>query len=329
MKHNKLSCKVCAGIDVAKAKLDVATTNQERVKTFSNDAKGHQQLLGFLSERNVEFVCMEATGGYEKAVVEELHKTGFVIAVVNPRQIRDFARATGQLAKTDAIDAAMIAQYAMVIQPRPTTPLSKAAQQLRDLAARRRQVVSMRVAEQNRLESTYDKSIQRLIRRSINTLEKQITVIEQRMTKLISNDAELARRKQVLLSVPGIGSATVGVLLAELPELGRLNRREVARLIGVAPTNRDSGTLRGKRTTGGGRTQIRKALYMPTVVAKKYNPTIKRFYDRLLENGKAPLQAIIAAMRKLITILNVMIREDKLWKHLNPAPPSSPSPQPS
>lgn len=217
----------------------------------------------------------------------------------------------------------------MVIRPRQTSPLSKTAQQLRDLAARRRQVVDMRVAEQNRFESTYDKSIQKLIRRSINMLEKQIATIEQRMNKLISRDSELVRRKQILLSVPGIGPATVGVLLAELPELGMLNRREIARLIGVAPTNRDSGTLRGKRTTGGGRTQIRKALYMPIVVAKKHNPTIKRFYERLLENGKAPLQAIIAAMRKLITILNVMIREDKLWKHVTPAPPSSPSPQPS
>ena len=228
MQHNKPGHEVCAGIDVAKAKLDVAVTNRKKIRTFSNDAQGHEQLLRFLSEAKVDFVCLEATGGYERAIASTLHKAKRPTAVVNPRQIRDFARATGQLAKTDAIDAAIIAQYGMVIRPRQTSPLSKTAQQLRDLAARRRQVVDMRVAEQNRFESTYDKSIQKLIRRSINMLEKQIATIEQRMNKLISRDSELVRRKQILLSVPGIGPATVGVLLAELPELGMLNRRESA-----------------------------------------------------------------------------------------------------
>ncbi|APZ91292.1 IS110 family transposase [Fuerstiella marisgermanici] len=309
MQHNNL----CAGIDVAKAKLDVALSSGKRVTTFGNDADGHQQLLRFLETAQASLVCLEATGGYERSLVAALHKACHATAVVNPRQIRDFARAAGQLAKTDAIDAAIIARYARTMQPRQTTPLPKAHQQLRDLAARRRQVVAMRISEQNRLQITCDKSIQTLIRKSMTMLEKQINVIEERMARLIDKDTELARRKRILLSVPGIGPATVGVLLAELPELGMLNRGQIAKLIGVAPTNRDSGTLRGKRTTGGGRAHIRKALYMPVVVAKKHNPAIKRFYERLLENGKAPLCAIVAAMRKLITILNVMIRDDKLW----------------
>lgn len=303
----------CVGIDVSKHKVDVASTEQSIVQTFDYSTSGLRKLRDFLKELDPTLVCLEATGGLERRLLDLLHEHGFQVAVVNPRQIRDFARAAGQLAKTDQIDARVIARFAQVMQPRMTPPLSENSRELLDLAARVRQVTKLLVQEKNRLATTVSPSIQRMIRQAIRFYEKQLTALRARQHALIDEDQATQAKARVIASVPGLGPATVSVLIAELPELGKLNRQQIARLIGVAPTNRDSGTLRGKRTTGGGRVNVRNALYMPTVVAKQHNPTIKAFYDRLVAAGKPKMVALIACMRKLLTILNVMIREEKPW----------------
>jgi transposase len=308
--HNKL----CVGIDVSKHNLDVACSNHPSVQTFANTSAGLRQLLTSLKERQPQLVCLEATGGYERALVDRLHQEQIDVAVVNPRQIRDFARAGNQLAKTDAIDARIIAEFARTMQPRVTPPLSNSRRQLLDLAARCRQVTRMIVQEKNRLDTTLDKGIRQMIQQAIRLYERQLDTLRQKQQQLIEDDEQTQTKARIIASVPGLGPATVAVLIAELPELGTLNRRQIARLVGVAPTNRDSGTLRGKRTTGGGRAEIRTALFMPTVVAKQYNPTIKGYYDRLVENGKPKMVALIASMRKLLSILNVMIREQTPWR---------------
>ena len=303
----------CVGIDVSKEKLDVFIAADQKLITIPNDPRGHRELIARLKESQSTRVCLEATGGLERTLVQRLTSTKFEVAVVNPRQIRDFARAAGKLAKTDAIDARVIALFAQRMQPRIAVPLTKTQQKLKDLTSRRRQLAADIVREQNRLTSAHDKDVQRMISRMITLLKKQMQTLETRIDAVIQSDELMQRRAGILTSVPGIGPASVRVLISELPELGTLNRKQIARLIGVAPTNRDSGTLRGKRTTGGGRVHIRNALYMPTIVAKLHNPKIKAFYDRPLDDGKPKLVALIAAMRKLITLLNTLVKNDTPW----------------
>lgn len=307
--HNTL----VIGIDVSKEKLDVAGLHPSRVLTLEYSRAGLKQLLTSLQEIQPSLVCLEATGGLERPLVEALHKQEVPTSVVNPRQIRDFARARNQLAKTDQIDARIIQQFGELLEPRTTPPLSKTQQKLRDLTTRARQVNKLLIQEKNRLGTTADKDIQKLIRQAIRLYEKQLQTIRAAQQELIDQDEQAQATAQIIASVPGLGPASVAVLISELPELGTLNRQQIARLVGVAPTNRDSGTLRGKRTTGGGRVAIRNALYMPIIVAKQYNSKIKTFYDRLLENGKPKMVALIASMRKLLTILNVMVKEGKMW----------------
>ncbi len=304
-----------AGIDVSKQHLDVALADQSSVKTFDYSTTGLNRLVAFLEEHTPQLVCLEATGGLERPLVEHLQARGFDVAVVNPRQIRDFARAANQLAKTDALDARSIAQFAARMQPRVTPPLDEFRRKLLDLTSRRRQVRHMLVQEQNRLGTTVDKEIRRMIHQALRLYEKQRLALDERIATLIEQNTKLQTQAKLLRSVPGIGPATVGVLLAELPELGQLNRQQIARLVGVAPTNRDSGTLRGKRTTGGGRVALRNALFMPTLVATQYNPRLRTFYQQLLQRGKTKMVALIAAMRKLLTILNVMARTQQPWRN--------------
>jgi len=309
--HNK----VFVGIDVSKHKLDVACSHIPGGKTFDYNAAGLKKLLNVLKKHAPQFVCLEATGGYERQLVDALHQHNFTVAVVNPRVIRDFARACNQLAKTDRIDARIIARYADRMDPRPTQPVPKNRRTLLDLTARKRQVTGMIIQEKNRLGTTVNKDIRKMIQQAIRLYEKQLAAIQKQQRQLIDADEQSKARARIIESVPGLGPATVATLIAELPELGKLNRKQIARLVGVAPTNRDSGTLRGKRTTGGGRTAVRNALFMPIVVAKQYNPTIKTFYDRLIDNGKPKMVALIAAMRKLLTILNTMLRNGTEWKN--------------
>lgn len=308
--------KVVVGIDVSKEKLDVACSHESRVRTFATTKAGLRRLLTFLKKENPELVCLEATGGYERTLVEMLHEHEFIIAVVNPRQIRDFARACNQLAKTDAIDARIIAKFGERMHPRITPPVPKNRRKLLDLTSRKRQVTKLLIQEKNRLGVTADKEIRKMIEQGVRFYEKQLDAIRQKQQQLIESDEQMQSKAHIIASVPGLGPATVSTLIAELPELGALNRRQIARLVGVAPTNRDSGTLRGKRTTGGGRVQVRNALYLPIVVAKLHNPKIKAFYDRLVAGGKPKMVALIACMRKLLTILNVMIKNGTTWNQL-------------
>jgi transposase len=309
----KQHSKLFVGIDVSQHKLDVAFSSDAKGETVPYNEDGLKRLVASLKKSSAVLVCLEATGGLERRLLEALHHEAVPAAVVNPRQIRDFARASGQLAKTDQIDARVIARFAELMQPRITPSLTASQQKLRDLTARKRQVTKLIIQEKNRLAATADKDIRKMIEQAVAFYERQLKSLQDKQRKLIAEDRQTQAKARIIDSVPGLGPATVATLISELPELGTLNRRQIARLVGVAPTNRDSGTLRGKRTTGGGRIEIRNALYMPTVVAKQHNPAIKTFYDRLLAKGKPKLVALIASMRKLITILNVMIRNGKTW----------------
>ena len=293
---------VCVGIDVSQHKLDVAVSGQSTVHTLPYAKAGLRRVLSLVKQADAALVCLEATGGLERTLVDFLQAQGIDVAVVNPRQIRDFARAMGRLAKTDAIDARTIAQFGQMMQPRITPPVTPAARKLSALTARRRQVLHMLVQEQNRLRTVSDKEIRRLIRQAIRFYEKQRDALSEQLQQLIANDEQLQAKAALLRTVPGIGPAATAMLLAELPELGELNRQQIARLVGVAPTNRDSGTLRGHRTTGGGRSHVRTALFLPTLVATQHNPVIRAFYRRLVADGKPKMVALVAAMRKLLCI---------------------------
>lgn len=303
------------GIDVAQNWLDVSVTGEEEVWRVGNDAAGiaalRERLLAYAPQR----VVLEATGGLETAVAAELTAAAMPVSVVNPRQVRDFARATGRLAKTDAIDAGMLVRFAEALQPE-VRPLPDAqAQELRSLVTRRRQVVVMLTAEQNRLPQA-TKRVQPHLEAHIAWLRQQLAELDQELADLIQSSPVWRARDNLLQSVPGVGPTTATVLVADLPELGNLNRKQIAALVGVAPHNRDSGSYRGKRSVWGGRATVRASLYMATLVATRFNPVIKVFYARLCAAGKPKKVALTACMRKLLTILNHMLRTQTPW---NPA----------
>lgn len=307
---------ICVGIDVAKDALEVAIGPQGATRSFTNDDEGHEALVNALRAYDVDLIVMEATGGYEAACACALQAGGFAVAVVNARQARDFAKAMGYLAKTDVIDARALAALAAVLARRPergkvVRPLPGEEQQrLHAMVLRRRQLVQMLVAERNRLATSH-RAARASIEVLIKVIRKQITAIEDELVHHVARyHADLA---QLLRSAKGVGPNTCMVLLADLPELGKLSSREISALVGLAPFNRDSGTMRGKRTIFGGRVQVRCALYMATLVAVRHNCVIKTFYARLLIAGKPKKVAIVACMRKLLTILNAMVRTGKKW----------------
>ncbi|EKT0983943.1 IS110 family transposase [Salmonella enterica] len=310
---------LCVGIDVSKATLDIAASYAIEQFSVASDADGFDSIIAELRQHDVALVLMEATGGLEAAVACALQAEGFEIAVVNPRQARDFARAMGYLAKTDRIDARVLAQMAEVINRHPERErfiraLPDAERQvLSAMVVRRRQLIAMLVAERNRLYPAHPQS-----RKSINiiikALEDELARIDKDMNNHIQNNfKELSER---LSSVKGVGTMTAAALLAEVPELGSLSRRQISALVGVAPVNRDSGTMRGRRTIFGGRAGVRTTLYMATLVATRFNPVIKAFYTRLVAAGKPKKVALVACMRKLLTILNAMLRKNEEWNEL-------------
>jgi transposase len=305
--------KTYVGIDVAKAHVDVYDTIVKSHVRYENNRAGIKKCVRYLISLQPELIVLESTGGYEVELALALNQASLPVAVVNPRRVRDFGRAVGQLAKTDRIDAVLLARYAATIQPSRQTYPNRHSRRMKALIARRGQLVKMRVAETNRQEHIHDRVIARSISAIIKTLDSEIDKTEQELKALICEIPELQQKMQSLLSVPGIGQTTAIMLLTELPELGQINRRQVAALIGLAPLNRDSGTFRGKRMTGGGRRAVRTRLYMPTVVACHYNPVLKQFYQRLLEKGKTKMTALVAAMRKLLTIINTMIAKGENW----------------
>jgi transposase len=311
-----MSESITVGIDVAKDSFDVALGAPGPVEHLANDLEGHDRAVALLTGKSVELIVLEATGGHELAVASAWPAAGFPVAIINPRHARDLAKAMGYLAKTDRIDARVLAQLADVLARHPdrdkmVKPLPSAeAQQLQAWVVRRRQLIAMLVAERQRLgvaHRTTRPSIETIIEALKNELDRTEAELE---THLSTHHADLAR---LLSSVKGIGPATRSVLIAEVPELGRLSRREISALIGVAPFNRDSGTLRGKRTIFGGRATVRLALYMATLVAVRFNPVLRVFYQRLVNAGKPKKVALVASMRKLLTILNAMVKSGTAW----------------
>jgi transposase len=308
---------VVVGIDVAKAHVDVSVLGVKLdVQRFVNDADGHSALVAALQPFAVSLVVMEATGGYEAAIACALQAAGLSVAVVNPRQARDFAKSMGQLAKTDAVDARLLAEFASVLVRREDLasfirPLPDDKQQtLAALVTRRRQLLTMLGAERQRLQLAIAK-VRPSIEAMIKAIRAQLDDVEAQMVGHVKEHYEELDR--LLRSASGIGPVASATLIAELPELGRLNRREIAALVGVAPMANDSGKTRGRRRIQGGRFEIRRVLYMAALVAAKHNPPIKAFYQRLLAAGKLPKVALVACMRKLLTTLNAMVKTNTPW----------------
>lgn len=304
---------VFIGIDVAKARLDVAVRPEGDTWQAANDANGIAELVARLDHLRPTLIVLEATGGYERPVATSLVAAGLPVAVVNPRQIRDFAKATGRLAKTDTLDAQVLAHFAAAVQPAPRPLPDADTQALAAILARRRQLVAMLTAEQNRLHTALA-AIRARIAAHIGWLEAELKEIDSELAQAIADDPIWRERDALLRSVPGVGPVLAVTLLAELPQLGSLNRHQVAALAGVAPLNRDSGTRRGIRTVWGGRARVRGALYMAALVATRYNPVIRAFYERLCAAGKPKKVALTACMRKLLTILNALLAHRTPWQ---------------
>lgn len=301
------------GIDVAKAKLDVASYPSQVTDTQPNTEDGIAALVKVLQAAAPALIVVEATGGYELPLVRGLVEAALPVIVVNPRQVRDFAKATGQLAKTDTIDAQVLALFAARVQP-PVRPQPDAAtQELAALLARRRQLVEMITAEKHR-RSRATPAIRKSIQAHLRWLEKQLTSLDADLTQRIRQSPVWQAHEEVLRSVPGVGPVMSRTVLADLPELGTLTRRQMAALVGVAPLNRDSGTWRGARTCWGGRAPVRTALYMATLVATRCNPVIRGTYQALCARGKKRKVALVACMRKLLTILNAMLKHQTPWQ---------------
>jgi transposase len=305
--------QIFVGIDVANAQLDMALRPTGERWALTNDDAGIAVLVPRLQAIAPQLIVLEATGSYQRAVVAALAAAGLPVAVVNPRHARDFAKATGQLAKTDALDARALAHFAEAVRPMPRPLPDTQADELRALLARRRQLVTMRTAEQNRLGSAPPR-LQPDIQAHITWLNTRLTTLDDDLDTTLRASPVWQEREELLRSVPGIGPVCARTLLLDLPELGTLNRQRLAALVGVAPLNRDSGTLRGSRTTWGGRAHVRATVYMSTLVAVRYNPVFKAFYERLRAAGKAAKVALTACMRKLLTILNAMVKHHAPWQ---------------
>jgi transposase len=309
-----------AGVDVSKERLEVCVRRGREAKegedTFgvSNDPVGTQTLLARFAEERPALVILEATGGFERPVAAALAAAGLPIAVVNPRQARDFARATGRLAKTDRIDAQILARFAQAVRPAPRPVPQEEAQALAEITARRRQVVGMLTAEKNRLGAATTKPVRKRLQAHLRWLEKELSRTDRDLEEAISKSLTWRENEELLRSVPGVGPVLARTLLAELPELGSLPPKQLAALVGVAPLNRDSGAFRGRRAVWGGRATVRAALYMGALVATRHNPQIKEFYERLLGAGKPRKVALVACMRKLLIILNAMLKNHTSWK---------------
>lgn len=306
---------VFVGIDVAKDRLDVYLRPSAESVSVARDGPGLAALVERLVALGPRLVVLEATGGFEVTVAAALAAAGLPLAVVNPRQIRDFARATGRLAKTDRLDAEAIARFAEAIQPQPRALPDAAARALGELVARRRQIVEMIGSESQRRRQLREPKLVRRVEAHLVWLQTELGQIETDLDDAVRASPAWRATENLLASVPGIGTTSARTLIAELPELGRLDRRQVASLVGVAPVNRDSGTFRGRRMVMGGRATVRAALYMPTLTAMRRNPVIQALYQRLIARGKPAKVAITAAMRKLLTILNAILKSQTPWQH--------------
>jgi transposase len=306
------SAGIFVGIDVAKAQLDIAIRPSGEYFTAPHDDPGVSGVVQRLCALQPTLVVLEATGGFELDVASALGAAGVPTAVVNPRQVRDFARSTGLLAKTDRLDAQVLAHFGEVLRPAARSLPDAQAQELSAVLLRRRQLVEMLVAEKNRLPMA-TRRIRPPLQRHIEWLQQQVADLDRDLGALIRSSPLWRAKDDLLRSVPGVGPVLATTLLASLPELGTLNRQQIAALVGVAPLNRDSGTWRGRRTVWGGRAHVRAVLYMSTLVAVRHNPRLRSFYVRLRDAGKVPKVALIACMRKLLTILNAILKHQTPW----------------
>jgi transposase len=300
------------GIDVSKKYLDVCIRSTGEIFRTSNDPIGFKELKKKLPTSKNSLIAMEATGGYESDAVFFLQKKGFDVAVTNPRQVRDFGKALGKLAKTDKIDAVIIAHYAEAIEPKPKEIIAEEDKILSENQHRRKQLVEMLTMEKNRFSKASER-MKKHLQKTIKFLEKQLEELNNALAQQISENSEWAEKSRLLCSTKGVGVITATTLISGLPELGKISHKEIAALVGVAPLNRDSGNYKGERSTWGGRSDVRTALYMAALVAVRFNPQIKRFYETLCQKGKKKKVALVACMRKLLTILNAMIKNRVCW----------------
>jgi transposase len=305
------------GIDVAKDSFDVASDPAGLKLSLPNDPKGRHKLLDTLQTHAVALIVLEATGGYERDLVADLLHAGLKVVVANPRQVRDFARGIGQLAKTDGIDAAVLAHFGQVVQPQPRPQPSGQMEVLAELVTRRGQLTNLRTQESNRLPHARHATVRKSLQKILRTLDQQILDLDKLIRQNIESDDGLRRKDEIVQSVKGIGPGTSAMMLGRLPELGSLNRQEIAALVGVAPWDIQSGKWAGKSRIWGGRQEVRNMLYMATLTATRFNPVIRDFYQRLTSKGKLFKVAITACMRKLLVILNTLVRNNCLW---SPAP---------
>lgn len=306
--------KIYIGIDVSKGFLDIFNSNDSSYHQYDNSAAGVKKLISYFKKQNNNqlLITLEATGGYEKLAARTLVETGFHVTVINPRVIRAFAKACGKLAKTDKIDAKIIAEYTEKMQPESRLVYNENHANISELSTRRAQIIAMIVAEKNRLDKV-SPAIRKSILRIIKLLEKELAEIDSQLKKSVQADETFAQKHALLTSVKGVGPKTATALIAYLPELGMLEERKITALAGLAPFNCDSGKMRGKRMIWGGRSSVRTSLYMATMAAIRSNNAIRGFYQRLINAGKPRMVALTACMRKLIIIMNAMIRNNQPW----------------
>ena len=301
------------GVDVSKENLDMVAYSTGETRRFGNDEAGIAEATTWLKQVNPAITVMEATGGMEVSLYIALQEAKLPVAVINPRQIRDFAKSMGILAKTDKVDARVLARYAATIQPEARPLPDEAVRQLNTLVTRRRQLVGMIIAESNRATITRDKTMKQRIHAHIDWLKQELAGIDKDISQMMKENPIWHAKDKLLQSVPGVGPVLSATLIAELSELGNLNRKKIAALVGVAPLNRDSGKHRGERSIWGGRCSVRQPLYRATLTAARFNPNIRSFYERLLTNGKTKKVALTACMHKLLMILNVMLKHNSYW----------------
>ena len=308
------STRTCVGVDVSTDTLDIAIHPRQQTKTFRNNEAGINGAVTYLKGLAPMLVVMEATGGLEMSLAAALGASGIPVAVVNPRNIRDYAKSMGKLAKTDTIDAQVMADFAAAIHPEARPLPDSQTQELKDILTRRSQLNEMITAEKNRLFRAR-RPVSDHIKTHLAFLKQELDDMDSNLRQFIKQSPIWRENDTLLQSIPGVGPVLSSTLLAELPELGKLNRKQIAALAGVAPLNRDSGKFRGKRTIWGGRAKVRRALYMATLVATRRNAVIRCFYERLLAAGKVKKAAITACMHKLLTIMNTMMKHHSLWRH--------------
>jgi transposase len=313
VREKTMSENIYVGIDISKDTFNVATCPAILKTSLPNTADGHRQFCQSLKNHNIALIVLEATGGYERPIVAELLEANLPVVVVNPRQVRDFARGLGQFAKTDAIDAEVLAKFAQLVQPAARVHKTAQITDLAELVRRRRQLNDLRTQESNRLLLIHHRQVHKSIQKMLKLLDQQIAEIDKLIEQHIQNNDDFQQRDRILRSTPGVGPQTSAMLLAQMPELGSLNRQEVAALAGLAPWDRASGKWVGKGHIWGGRKDVRSLLYMAALTARRCNPVIRQFAQRLEEEGKVFKVVITACMRKLLIILNTMIRNKTLW----------------